>query len=174
MGGKLNLGSLNFMVEQLQDAIMRKLVTAAVLATAFPLLAEAAEIEGPARFCGYSPIIDLLPAEKVTTLEGGIHGGSFRWEGAFGSLEVRGIGWASKPKGRIVEVQTGTKPARFAQRRISKRYEVAIWNGGHGAAYFSSDKPLSAHQLRAISRVQLFEEGQDPSGCKLRTSFSWE
>lgn len=34
------------MVESLQDAIMRKLATAAVLATALPLLAEDAEIEG--------------------------------------------------------------------------------------------------------------------------------
>ena len=154
--------------------MMRKLVTAAVLATALPVLAEASTIEGPGRFCGYSPIIDLLPGEKVTTLEGGIHGGSFRWEGPFGALDVRGIGWASRPKGRLLEVQTGTKPARFAQRRMNKRYEVAIWNGGHGAAYFSSEKPLNAHQLKAISRVQLFEEGQDPSECKLRTSFSWE
>lgn len=153
---------------------MRKLVTAAVLATALPLLAEAGELEGPGRFCGYSPIIDLLPGEKITTLEGGIHGGSFRWEGPFGSMDVRGIGWASRPKGRIVEAQTGTRPARFAQRRMNKRYEVATWNGGHGAAYFSSEKPLNAHQLKAISRVQLFEEGQDPSDCNLRTSFSWE
>ncbi|ACL95097.1 hypothetical protein EIB18_08345 [Caulobacter vibrioides] len=153
---------------------MRELVTAAVLATALPFLAEAGELDGPGRFCGYSPIIDLLPGERITTLDGGIHSGSFRWEGAFGSLDVRGIGWANPPKGRVVEAQTGAKPARFAQRRTSKRYEVAIWNGGHGVAYFSSAKPLSADQLKAIGRVQLFEEGQDPSGCKLRTSFSWE
>jgi hypothetical protein len=153
---------------------MRKLIVAAVLAAGLPLLAEAAELEGAGRFCGYAPIIDLLPGEKVTTLEGGFHSGTFRWEGPFGSLDVRGIGWASRPKGRMVEAQKGTKPARFAQRRKGDRYEVAIWNGGHGAAYFSSDKPLNAHQLKAISRVRLFEEGQDPSGCALRTRFSWE
>jgi hypothetical protein len=153
---------------------MRTLVTAAVITIAFPLLAEAGQIEGPARFCGYSPIIDLLTGEKVTTLEAGIHSGNFRWEGPFGSLDVRGIGWGSRPKGRIVEVQADTKPARFAQRRMNKRYEVAIWNGDYGAAYFSSDKPLNADQLKAISRVQLFEEGQDPLGCDLRTIFSWE
>ena len=153
---------------------MRELVAAVVLATALPFLAEVGELEGPGRFCGYSPIIDLLPGERITTLEGGIHSGSFRWEGSFGSLDVRGIGWAARPKGRIVEAQVGAKPARFAQRRTSKRYEVAIWNGGHGAAYFSAAKPLSANQLKAISRVKLFEEGQAPSGCKLRTSFSWE
>lgn len=147
---------------------------AAVLVMAFSLPAAAGEIEGPGRFCGYSPIIDLLPGEKVTTLEGGIHGGSFRWEGPFGSLDVRGIGWASRPNGRIVEVQTSTRPARFAQRRVNRRYEIAIWNGAHGAAYFSSATPLTARQIKAISRVNLFEEGQTPSDCSLRTSFSWD
>lgn len=151
---------------------MRTLVVAAVLAVALPTLAEAGGIEGPGRFCGYSPIIDLLPGEKVTTLVGGIHAGSFRWEGPFGSLDVRGIGWASRPKGRIVEVQTTTKPARFAQRRMNKRYTISIWNGAHGAAHFSSEKPLTARQVEAIGRVQLFEEGQAPSDCKLHTSFS--
>lgn len=87
--------------------------------------AKAGELVGPGRFCGYSPIIDLLPGEKVTTLEGGIHGGSFRWEGAFGSLEVHGIGWASRPKGRMIKAATGTRPARFAQRRQQGRCETA-------------------------------------------------
>ena len=153
---------------------MRTLFVAAALVAALPHFAQAGELEGAGRFCGYSPIIDLLPGEKVTTLEGGIHGGAFRWEGAFGSLEVHGIGWASRPKGRIVEVQTDTKPARFAQQRVNKRYEIAIWNGAHAAAYFSSEKPLNAQQIEAIRRVQLFEEGQDPSDCNLRTTFSWD
>ncbi len=153
---------------------MRAWVVAAVLLAAFPPFANAGEIEGTGRFCGYSPIIDLLPGEKITTLEGGIHGGSFRWEGPFGSLDVYGLGWASRPNGRIVEVQTDTKPARFAQHRMKQRYEIAIWNGAHGAAYFSSDKPLTALQVEAIRRVRLFEEGQDPPDCKLRTVFSWD
>lgn len=153
---------------------MRTLVTAAVIAIAFPMFAEAGQIEGPGRFCGYSPIIDLLPGEKITTLEAGVHSGNFRWEGPFGSLDVRGIGWGARPAGRIVEVQTDTKPARFAERRTNERYEVPIWNGGHGVAFFGSEKPLNARQLKAISRVRLFEEGQDPPDCDLRTIFSWE
>ncbi|MGH7027739.1 hypothetical protein [Brevundimonas sp.] len=132
------------------------------------------ELEGPARFCGYSPIIDLLPGEKVTTLEGGIHAGSFRWEGAFGSLNVAGIGWASRPPGRIVVAQSGARPARFAQRRVDDRYVVAVWNGANGAAYFSSPSPLTPQQISAIGRVTLFEEGQVPLGCDLRTAFSWD
>lgn len=136
--------------------------------------ADASELRGPARFCGYSPIIDLLPGEKITTLEGGIHGGSFRWEGAFGSLNVRGIGWAGRPDGEIVEPPTDTKAGRFAQRKVNGRYEVAIWNGSHGAAYFNSARPLTARQIEAIKRVSLFEEGQTPSDCSLRTVFSWD
>lgn len=139
----------------------------------FPASARAGEIEGPGRFCGYSPIIDLRPGEKVTTLEGGIHGGRFRWDGPFGSLDVYGIGWASRPKGRMIRAP-GTRPARFARRRIEAGHEIAIWNGAHGAAYFRSAAPFTASQLRAIDRVDLFEEGQTPSGCKLRTMFSWE
>lgn len=144
------------------------------LAVACAIPAEASELRGPGRFCGYAPIIDLLADEKVTTLEGGIHAGSFRWEGAFGSMEVHGIGWAARPKGRILRVQTDSTPARFAQRRIEGRYTIAIWNGAHGAAYFTSPKPLTARQLTAIDRVRLFEEGQDPPDCKLRTIFVWE
>ena len=145
-----------------------------LVATLFAAQADASELEGPARFCGYSPIIDLLPGEKITTLEGGIHGGSFRWEGAFGSFEVNGIGWASRPRGRIVDGLTGAKPARFAQRRVDDRYVVAIWNGAQAAAYFRSDSPIGLRQIRAIRRVTLFQEGEQPSGCDLRTVFSWD
>ena len=136
--------------------------------------AKASELVGPARFCGYSPIIDLLPGEKVTTLEGGIHGGSFRWEGAFGMFEVHGIGWGAPVKQRMLNPPTADRPARFAQRRVKQAYQVAIWNGAHGAAYFSSPKPFTAPQLAAIARVRLFEEGQEPVGCKLRTIFVWD
>lgn len=136
--------------------------------------AKASELVGPARFCGYAPIIDLLVGEKITTLEGGIHGGSFRWEGAFGSLEVQGIGWASPAKGRMLNPPTADKPARLAQRRVKEGYQVAIWNGAHGTAYFTSPRPFSISQIAAIERVHLFEEGQEPTGCKLRTIFVWE
>lgn len=150
-------------------------VTAAVIsALLIAMPAVAAELEGPARFCGYSPIIDLLPGEKVTTLEGGIHGGSFRWEGRFGALEVHGVGWASRPKGRMMTPPTRAKPAVFAQRRDDDRYVIAIWNGANGAAYFSSAEQLTGSQRKAISRVTLFEEGETPAGCSLRTVFSWE
>jgi hypothetical protein len=135
--------------------------------------AQSTELTGPGRFCGYSPIIDLLPGEKVTILEGGIHAGSFRWEGNFGSLVVTGIGWASRPKGRLIHYP-GTEYAVFAQRRHEGHYTVAIWNGAHGAAYFQSDKQFTEQQYGAIGRVRLFEEGEQPSNCTLRTSFSWE
>jgi hypothetical protein len=131
-------------------------------------------LEGPGRFCGYSPIIDLTPGERATPLEGGIHSGSFRWEGAFGSLLVHGIGWASRPPGRILEPQTNKTPARFAQRRANDRYEVAIWNGAQAAAYFVSESPFTKPQIAAIRRVRLYQEGETPSGCNLRTGFAWD
>lgn len=152
---------------------MKRAVAASISALLFSTPAASADLVGPARFCGYSPIIDLLPGEKVTTLEGGIHGGSFLWEGTFGTLEVHGIGWASRPKGRIATARSSTKPAMFAQRRVDERYVIAIWNGANGAAYFSSARPLTVPQLEAIKRVNLFEEGETPSGCSLRTVFSW-
>ncbi|PJG46364.1 hypothetical protein CAF53_19455 [Sphingobium sp. LB126] len=153
-----------------------RIVIAAVIGVASLVLtpANASEIEGPGRFCGYSPIIDLMPGKKVTTLEGGIHGGGFRWEGAFGTLEVYGTGWASRPKGRIVKSRSADSPARFAQKRAEGGYQIAIWNGSHGAAYFTSPTPFTQSQLKAIDRVVLFEEGQSPSNCKSRTIFSWE
>ena len=153
---------------------MKTLIVAAALAMMVCAPAQAGVLEGPGRFCGYSPIIDLLPDEAVTTLEGGIHAGNFRWEGPFGALDVRGIGWAGRPKGRIVQAGTATKPARFAPREVEGRHEVALWNGAHGAAYFSSATPLTPRQMKAIGRVTLFEEGETPSNCKLRTLFSWE
>lgn len=154
---------------------MKIIIAAAVMLSMLVATpANASDIVGPGRFCGYSPIIDLRDGEKVTTLEGGIHGGSFRWEGVFGTLEVYGIGWASRPKGRIVKARFSNTPARFAQKRVERLYQIAIWNGEHGAAYFTSPKPFTSPQLDAIDRVKLFEEGQSPSDCKLRTIFSWE
>ncbi|MEO0907966.1 MAG: hypothetical protein AAFY07_10610 [Pseudomonadota bacterium] len=132
------------------------------------------DLEGSARFCGYSPIIDLQPGETVTLLHLGIHGGSFRWDGAFGSMVVRGIGWASRPKGRLVVEPSGDKPARFAEQMQGGKYTVAIWNGRQGAAYFESDTRFTDLQRAAIERVRLFQEGEDPSGCDLRTMFVWE
>lgn len=136
--------------------------------------AQASELKGPARFCGYSPIIDLLPGERIETLSGGIHAGSFRWTGDFGSLDVDGIGWGSKPEGRVASKRNARGHVRFAERRVDGRHVVAIWNGAHGAAHFSSAKPITETQLAAIDRVGLFEEGQTPEGCNLRTIFSWE
>lgn len=143
-------------------------------ALVLPVDASGSELVGPGRFCGYSPIIDLLPGEKVTTLDGGIHSGSFRWEGSFGVLKVRGIGWASQPEGAMVRQPEAGRPARFQQRRVQGNYEVSIWNGSHGAAYFRSARPFSRAQIEAIDRVKLFNEGENPEGCNLRTIFSWE
>lgn len=153
---------------------MRSSITVLVVALMFATQAEAADLAGPGRFCGYAPIIDLLPGERITTLDGGIHGGSFVWEGAFGSLEVRGIGWANRPRGRLIGAASNAKPARSKQRRRDGGYEIAIWNGGHGAAYFRSTTPFTVLQAEAVGRVTLFEEGQTPSDCKLRMLFSWE
>lgn len=154
---------------------MRAIFSAAVAALlVLPAQARATELEGPARFCGYSPIIDLLPGEKVTTLEGGIHGGSFRWEGAFGTFDVTGIGWAAPVKGRMLSQPSADKPAIFAPRRVKQGYQIAIWNGAHAVAYFTAPSQFSAAQMTAIKRVRLFEEGQQPSDCKLRTVFMWE
>jgi hypothetical protein len=146
----------------------------AAFALAIPSAGHASELAGPARFCGYSPIIDLLPGEHVETLTGGMHGGTFRWTGNFGSLTVSGIGWASKPKGAIALERNAKGHVRFAQRKSDGNYVVAIWNRVHGAAYFSSPKPLTPAQLTAIDRVDLFNEGENPEGCELRAIFSWE
>lgn len=134
---------------------------------------DGADAVGPARFCGYSPIIDLLPGERIRILEGGIHGGSFRWEGSFGRLEVTGIGWASRPPGQALQTRTTRGHQRFEQRHEEGRYRVAIWNGAQGAAYFSSSAPLTPAQLEAIERVDLYQEGQEPQGCNHHTVFSW-
>ena len=149
----------------------------ALIGLAVPVAATASELAGPARFCGYSPIIDLLLGERITTLDSGIHGGSFRWVGSFGSLTVYGVGWASRPEGRIVK-RTKAGMYRFQERREDRSRTVAIWNGRQGAAYFSSNERLTAEQLEAIERVSLYQESVDPSdepkGCALRTMFSWE
>ena len=136
--------------------------------------ASASELVGPGRFCGYSPIIDLVAGERVVTVSGGIHSGSFRWEGGFGALDVNGVGWASPPPGRRADRPTGKGHVRFEQHRSDGAYRVAIWNGRHGAAYFDSPRPLTPKQLAAIDRVDLFEEGEEPRGCRLRTTVSWE
>ena len=155
--------------------ISRALPVGCVVAAMFAAPSvSAGELSGPSRFCGYSPIIDLLPDERIETLTGGIHGGTFRWTGDFGSLEVSGIGWASTPKGEVALKSSATGHVRFAQRRVDGKYMVAIWNGSHGAAYFSSPVPITKAQLAAIDRVDLFEEGQEPEGCNLKTIFSWE
>jgi hypothetical protein len=133
----------------------------------------ASELEGPARFCGYSPIIDLQAGETITTLQGGIHGANFRWDGAFGSMVVRGIGWASRPEGRLVAEPTEDKPGRFAQRKRDGKYTIAIWNGRQGAAYFESAARFTDRHYEAIERVRLFQEGEEPSDCDLRTVFVW-
>jgi len=136
--------------------------------------ASASELVGPGRFCGYSPIIDLEKGERITPLEGGIHGGSFRWEGSFGTLEVRGIGWAARPKGPRLRHPSRTGATVFRPRLVDGLYQAAIWNGRQGAAYFSSPTPFTAVQMAAIDRVALFQEGEDPGKCNLRTVFSWE
>ncbi|MFA6605485.1 MAG: hypothetical protein WCS75_00645 [Sphingomonas sp.] len=136
--------------------------------------ASASELVGPGRFCGYSPIIDLEKGERITPLQGGIHGGSFRWEGGFGTLEVLGIGWAAPPTGPKLDHRSSAGAMVYRPRFDDGRYRIAIWNGRAGAAYFSSPTPFTAAQMAAIDRVALFQEGEDPGKCNLRTVFSWE
>jgi hypothetical protein len=133
----------------------------------------ASDLEGPARFCGYSPIIDLRAGETITTLSGGIHGGSFQWDGAFGSLVVNGIGWANRPRGRLLIEPSEENPGQFAQRKNDEKYTIAIWNGRQGVAYFESPNRFTDEQRAAIGRVRLFQEGEEPSNCDLRTVFVW-
>ena len=149
-------------------------IAAALAVLAVPPNAAAADWAGPGRFCGYSPIIDMVKGERIRTLVGGIHGGTFRWSGSFGTLEVHGIGWASKPPGRALPRRTAKGHIRFAERRKDGLHVVAIWNGEHGADYFQSPQPLTRAQLAAIDRVDLFDEGEEPEGCDYRTIFSWE
>ena len=153
--------------------IASTLAAAALLASGEVALAS--DLEGPGRFCGYSPIIDLFRGERITTLQGGIHGGMFEWTGNFGTFEVHGIGWASRPRGWMVTEPTRKGHALFEQRREGGRYVVAIWNHANGAAYFYSKRPFTDKQMAAIDRVDLFDENQDePEGCNLRTVFAWD
>ena len=150
-----------------------------ILAAAIALLALAQDAPhepwpGPGRFCGFSPIIDLLEGERIEPFDGGIHSGSFRWTGAFGTLRVRGIGWASKPRGDDMPGRTAKGWMRFAEEKVPGGYSVSIWNGRQGAAYFESPRPLTRDQLAAIDRVDLFQEGERPEGCKYSTIFVWE
>lgn len=151
--------------------MVRPLLAAALLwSLCWTDRAQAGELKGPGRFCGYSPIIDLLEGERVVTLDGGIHSGRFRWEGAFGTLEVRGNGWASPPGGLAM------KPTArgFARFRATEPDSVGIWDGKHAVAYFSARGGVTAAHLAAIDRVDLFGEGEDPGKCNLRTLFSWD
>ena len=106
--------------------------------------------------------------------KGGIHAGSFRWEGPFGTLAVTGIGWGSRPRGAVIAERTAAGQIRFAERMDGRDHVIAIWNGNAGTAYFRSAKPFSDAQRAAIDRVALFQEGEEPTGCNLRTTFSWE
>lgn len=144
----------------------------ATVATATP--AAASELRGPGRFCGYAPIIDLREGERIVTLQGGIHGGTFRWEGSWGVMTVDGIGWASPPPGRELRKRTPGGTIRFAERQSEGGRVIAIWNGREGTAYFHTVGRFTPTQIAAIDRVRLFQEGEEPDGCKLRTVFRWE
>ena len=147
---------------------------AAILALAAGGPAAASELRGPGRFCGYLPIIDLVAGERVVTLNSGIHSGSFRWDGPWGRMTVVGTGIGSPGDQEIAVERTPGGAIRYAERRDGGRHVVAIWNRSTGAAWFSSDRRFTAAQLAAIDRVQLFDEGQQPEGCRLRTVFVWE
>lgn len=153
----------------MKKAVAFTLIWFSIVATS----AAASVLEGPATFCGYSPIIDLQPGETVTTLQGGMHAGSFRWDGAFGSLVVHGVGWARRPNGRLVVAPSEGNLGRFAQRKRDGKYIIAIWNGRQGVAYFESPTRFTGKQINAIGRVRLFQEGEEPSNCDLRTVFDW-
>lgn len=153
---------------------MARAALAAVLALFAGAPAAASELRGPGRFCGYSAIIDLAADERVVTLQGSIHSGSFRWEGAWGGMTVSDSELASPGNGKIAVERTAGGATRVAERRDGTRHVVAIGNGRSAAAWFSSDKPFTAAQLSAIDHVRLFGDGQAPDGCNLRTVFVWE
>jgi hypothetical protein len=136
--------------------------------------AESSTWEGPGRFCGYGLIVDLLPGERIGPLNGGIHGGSFEWSGRFGALVVYGIQWGSPPRGREHNGKTSKGQIRLGEIVDHGMYEVGLWNGRAGVAYFRSKRPITKLQRQAIERVDLFQEGEEPTGCKFRTAFSWD
>jgi hypothetical protein len=133
-----------------------------------------ADFEGPGRFCGYAPIIDLVSGESIELIDGGIHSGSFRWIGPFGELEVHGIGWASPPKHFKPSHKNSKGQTVFFERRVDGKNVIALWNGRDGAAYFYSVGRLTRPQRDAIDRVDLFQEGEDPVDCRYCTIGFWE
>jgi hypothetical protein len=131
--------------------------------------------EGPGKFCAYAAIIELSDTENITAHMVGIHSARFTWQGSFGELDVRAIGWASEPKGRLAVQKTSLGHMMFAERRVEQGYEVAIWNGDHGAVYFRSPKRFTADQMNVIDQVDLFDEAKPkPEGCKYRMLFAWD
>ncbi len=147
---------------------MIRLLALTALVAAVP--AEASTLEGPGRFCGFGPVVDLEAGERVTPIQNGVHSGTFRWEGRFGTLLVRGTGWASPLKAETDGV-TAKGHLRLRERHDRDGYVVAIWNRRHAVAYATSDRPLTTEQRAAIDRIDLFDEGEEPTGCKLRTVF---
>jgi len=143
-----------------------------MLAAGDPAAAHA--LHGPGRFCGYSTVIDLRADERVVTLEGSIHSGSFRWEGPWGHMTVRDSEIASPGHRKVAVERTPGGAIRLAERRDGNGYVVAIGNGRSAAAWFSNDTRFTAAQLAAIDRVTLFADGQQPERCDLRTVFVWE
>jgi hypothetical protein len=132
--------------------------------------ATAADLEGPARYCGYSAIIDLAPGEAVTAQSGGMHGGWFEWSGSFGTLQVRNNGFAKRPEGTRFRELTTTGQTRFHPTRKDGKYRIALWNRRYGTAYFQSDERFTESQLAAIDRVHLYDEWSKPEGCSFRTA----
>ena len=98
---------------------MRQLLVGVLFSLALSTPSYCADLEGPGRFCGYAPIIDLLPGESITVLKSGIHGGSFRWDGAFGSLDVLGRYEAlrNEESAKATALQGGISPRRRVRRR---------------------------------------------------------
>lgn len=132
-------------------------------------------VDGPGRFYGYGPIIELRAGEHIKPRQGGIHSGSFRWKGAFGTLEVQGIQWGGPPEREARKQPTAAGQTLFEAWREGEGYVAAIWNGRNGVAYFRSSTRFTPAQMAAIERVSLFDEnGPEPQGCKLRTVFVWE
>jgi hypothetical protein len=128
--------------------------------------------EGPGRFCGYSAIIDLRQGETISNMEGGIHGASFAWSGAFGRFDIRANGWAAPPSSSVVMVRPdGVR--ELATRRSKGHYQTTLWNGRQGVVSFTTDRRPTAAQMAAMRRVSLFQEGEEPSECRYRMTFSW-
>lgn len=154
--------------------MMRFLLSMLIMLLFFPAQsAWAGEISDSGRFCGYSVIIDLQDGETISTIDGGIHSGTFNWKGSFGELLVMNSEISSPDDAPLLK-HNSFGHGIYDLGLVEAEYTLAIWNGKSAAAFFYSDTPYTQEQIEAIERVDLFDEtiGR-PENCNLSTVFHW-